>query len=383
MTIEIEEGDFSPPAGTHLETRSCGAATSKPKYNDFSGKKIQGISTPGYHQLVKKGAFIQTTPWYKFNVSGSYSGSRTYAYYTNNVLTCSYNQTDAHTNHFMTHGSVTGIVNYTENEIINLIDEDQIDYVVTRALVKLAASKHDSLTFLAELRKVISMFRNLGSNIASFLRNHNARELANMWLQGRYGWRTLVFDLQSIQEALNHLESESAFWKESLGFSSSSSTDSYGTRDMIDGNYGGLSVTETIEISYRGIARGSVKPPSFGGDLAITAWEIVPFSFVIDWFINIGQKIALLSLDMDPDVSSHYGVHVTAKATSVSSLASGASPATGYRFTKNEALATVTATYVDRKLYTPSVLPSFRINLDEFKVADIIALIIQLFSKHK
>lgn len=48
----------------------------------------------------------------------------------------------------------------------------------------------------------------------------------------------------------------------------------------------------------------SLASKSMSGNIAVTAWELVPFSFVIDWFINIGDFISAITGGSTADRSS-------------------------------------------------------------------------------
>jgi hypothetical protein len=115
----------------------------------------------------------------------------------------------------------------------------------------------------------------------------------------------------------------------------------------------------------------------------VTAWEVIPFSFVIDWFINIGQKIAFLSTQLGHhNDTTHYGVKVELECESKSELLTP-NPATSscYVFDNSSATATVKSTLIMRDRASPSFIPDFVLHLDAFKVADLIALILQALAR--
>jgi hypothetical protein len=200
-------------------------------------------------------------------------------------------------------------------------------------------------------------------------------------LEWRYGWRQLLFDCQDIEDALNHISRESHFWKSTSGNTTTLPISRVGTWVPV-GNTLECVTTGTVTVSYRGVGRSVTKPPSFGGNVAVTLWEIVPFSFVIDWFINIGQKIAYLSTCVgNGGDTSHYGLMVECKTQSVTSLVSVNTSHPGFHFESQYALAEVQSTLILRDGYTPSLIPSISVHLDKFKVADIIALVIQAWSR--
>lgn len=390
MTIDITKGTFSPEVHTFYEYRTCGAPTAKTGYktDQWSGEHVVGVSTPRFHKRMREGELMPASPWTKFTVSGIVQGSRSYRYVNpSGVTDCTYTQDKAHINAFdftpIEIDGSDGKVAIFEQELIDQINPLTVDSVVTRALVNLASPKHDSLTFLAELTKVVSMFRNVGGGLANFMRNKSPVEIASLWMEGRYGWRTFVFDLQSISDALDHIDREGKFWAAKAGFSTThtvSTSGSYSNVANILGNY----TSVTYEINYLGYGRSLMRPPSFGGNLAVTAYEIVPFSFVLDWFLDIGQKIALLASGaLDADFVSHYGVKVQAQLSSNTSVWVANTSNDAIHMDNADASALSFATLLYRRAHTPSVTPNFQISLDTFKVADIIAMVINAFSGRK
>jgi hypothetical protein len=237
------------------------------------------------------------------------------------------------------------------------------------------------MTFLAELSKTVRMFKEVLPKLKSYVlraQKFDTAEMANLWLQGRYGWRTLIYDINSIEQAITHLDKESGFWETRKGQSVTITDSWYGLRSTIN-NVLRCDTELSVDVSYRAIARGKVKPPSFGGNLLTTSWELLPYSFVVDWFLDIGSKIELISSALtNPSDVSHYGIKITANSLSQSSIEEANTPAnSAFVFTVNDASAEISSTLVKRAPYDPSFIPNWQVNLDTYKVADIAALIYQ------
>lgn len=118
------------------------------------------------------------------------------------------------------------------------------------------------------------------------------REIASFWLEYRYGWRLLYYEYQSLSRLLADLESGNARPR-------AYETQSPISNDVVyvstDGDITGrLSVTSSVtaRVSCIGDFRTNV-PVSF--DPINTAWELLPLSFVLDMFWNIGDNIAAFS----------------------------------------------------------------------------------------
>jgi hypothetical protein len=336
---------------------------------------------------MRAGELLPSTYWQKFKISGTFTGYRYYSHYdSSGVKDCEYSQSQPITNHFTftPDWGDSGVVVLEQKDLLQYIDYDIADTVVSNALQKLLSPTHDTATFLAELAKVVAMFKNAGRDLISLVTKPTWKKVANAELGGRYGWRTLAYDLEAIDEAIEHLSKTSPFWTERAGMSSSIQQEIVGQRTVF-GNVLEQRTVMDIDISYRGIARGIVKPPSFGGNAAVTAWELIPYSFVIDWFFNIGTKISMIAGGfLTADFVSHYGIKVSVKSVCTASLVQASSDYTdNFVFQSSNGVARVNAELIVRRPYRPSLIPKFLIKLDAFKVVDIIALVYQALTRPK
>jgi hypothetical protein len=126
------------------------------------------------------------------------------------------------------------------------------------------------------------------------------KDLANGWLEWQYGWHPLVNDLyESVDQlrrtALNKLQNveEYATYKPPLleNFPLTLEGNDFGYKVK-----GKLRVKTKINCSFLiddpGIANfTSLNPVSLG-------WEVIPYSFVVDWFYNIGGYLRSLETCM-------------------------------------------------------------------------------------
>jgi hypothetical protein len=164
-------------------------------------------------------------------------------------------------------------------------------------------------TFLAELRDI----RNL-TDLVRFQRNHT--DVSDKFLGVNFGVLPLVSDIQKIYKNVKGLKPSIAAWNE---MSDSNTVRSYHktiTDDVQKGRYDRVRHINgsLLDIQYRyeffweqhyvEKAHVYVRPKSCNaGSLGIrskvlglhkplaTAWELVPFSFAIDWVTNIGDLI--------------------------------------------------------------------------------------------
>jgi hypothetical protein len=117
------------------------------------------------------------------------------------------------------------------------------------------------------------------------------------WLEYRYGWMPLIRDLESAVHAF-----ESNLEKGDLVSGKGSVTTELNDSENVTTTSGPTTVTTVCTLTgsriYRGKAYASVRSPEFakfGADPLLTGWELVPFSFIVDWFIDVNSFIQAVS----------------------------------------------------------------------------------------
>jgi hypothetical protein len=162
--------------------------------------------------------------------------------------------------------------------------------LINAAAAKIYARGHDSLTMLVELRKTAKMFGDLVRRAGSL----SLPKIRDTWLEARYGWRPLIYDMISLSETIQNLESKRTRFTERVGTSINKTEDNEHvfTSVNLDWTYRYI---DKIQISSRGVVSADIQPPNFQFNPAITGWELIKFSFIIDWFINVGSWLETLS----------------------------------------------------------------------------------------
>ena len=200
---------------------------------------------------------------------------------------------------------------------------DDSSRVASIALVKAYAAMNTSPVLsgeiLSDLAGTISMlkrpFRTANELVGKMIRHRNwstkkksftfARANANAWLEYRYGWKPLVGDCKSIlQLAQSQSDNYCRRIRVARGSASSDRSLAYDVdHKVFSTNYrtkGTLAWTEKVHagagVLYCAvrISRADAVSQALGLNsraLAPTAWEVLPFSFVADWFVNVGDWI--------------------------------------------------------------------------------------------
>lgn len=329
-------------------------------------RSIYGYDIVNFHKLKAQGALLPLTLFYQFAVSGAVSG---------NVNVSTY--PDGHTSAVFNRPDVDNLSAFwvTKEDMDLVIANYDAKYWVQAAAARLATEGWDALTFAAELK---STFRLFSGNLQKIVRlaQTNGKKgrtaLHDMWLEGRYGWRTLVYDMQDIASAINHITDEKKRYSERAGTSVSWESEVV-TEHAKQSRTDTMTITSTYSLSMRGHVVGDFKPPRVQINPVTTAWEIVTLSFVVDWFINVGQWFAsmtyltftqehvaaegfYLNLDRTVDISTEWN--------------------TGYGGTIN----TDGNLNAVRTVRLPAVVPTYplpTVRLDFSKILDLLSLLIQ------
>jgi hypothetical protein len=296
-------GDFSTINTRTVQSRSSCAAgwvttsTVTSYTGEQSTKTIVDVQTPGFYSLLKCGKFLPLNPVTittskETRVAGT--GTESWGFSGG----C-YRSQDIGPKWSAPSWLVT----------LPPFDESIIDQVVTTAISRAREATWDALTSVVTLNQTVDLFvdtfdsvNTLALRAARYARSRhkNPRDIlrlfASKWLEYRYGWLPTLYDLEDANKALDRKievgdiitgkssvdtdlnDSQSGTTWFSIG--DHSQTDSLiGTR-----TYHGSSYCEAMSNAVR-----------YGIDPITTAWEVVPYSFVIDWFLDVGTWLSAVS----------------------------------------------------------------------------------------
>lgn len=144
-------------------------------------------------------------------------------------------------------------------------------------------------------------------------------QFSDLWLLGRYGIRPLIYDFYSAQKAMEVLMKGTTIVR-GRGRTTESDGDSVVTTGTLDAQTD-VTWAETLtwERSYNGFAYcqfSSSKQAAFQFNPLVTAWELTPYSFIIDWFIDVGSWVQTLTPRMNGDyLGIALGVHTRSTHT--------------------------------------------------------------------
>lgn len=274
-------------------------------YEDFSD-----ISTVGFDRLRSQGIIINS-PMTKrvFN----FTQTQEFFENTLGVLKDAQGKVNKKSG-FIDRGTMSAeelLENATVPSLPSSFGENASDLAVTQAWSNVNQATASSLVSIAEARKTASSMTQIMARAIKILRavrkldakalkgELSPAELSDRYLEARYAIRPLIYDAQGLIDAYNHKRKTDRFTARGT------SRDHYS--DSIDGT---VSTFTSFRTNYRSQIEASCEARAgvlyqydlvglsenlsvFGFDQPIEAvWELVPFSFIIDWFFNVGSTIA-------------------------------------------------------------------------------------------
>lgn len=180
--------------------------------------------------------------------------------------------------------------------------DDAIDHVrqvaLTQAYANVEPPYLEALVSLVEAKKTLRLIQDNVTEVA-----HRARKgfltdkvsFFDKWLEGRYGWRPLVYEIMG---AIDYFNSQNQKPKRKRALASDQYSD---TVNQVTDSGSDWNVRHTDNLSYKVTARAGVLydwsgdrgadiQNALGLNRPLTVlWELLPYSFVVDWFTTIGN----------------------------------------------------------------------------------------------
>lgn len=189
------------------------------------------------------------------------------------------------------------------------LDQARLDSVELAAAAKAVGQRWDVLTSLAEMRETLGTIAILGKRLNNTVakiyrtqrevRRNPWKFFQGEWLQARYGIRPIVYDIASAIDTYYNWALE-VQWVKGRAQEVENSTKLISSVSKS----GPLSSEWTVERrmlmqrTYRSAAYVGVEGSRLNRrlqlDLAVTAYELIPLSFVLDQFIDFGAYVQTL-----------------------------------------------------------------------------------------
>lgn len=330
-------------------------------------ESMTDVVTPDFQRIMAKGGIVNS-PMKKTK--------REYTWSQNTVTTDSYFEPPASVGVYSTYSGpllsgrdYLGTYKYTDNTPLSLDSHDRITNNGHIVSVRAAANARtnvnpllvQSAVSLAELGKTVRLVSNGARTLARLAkavkngRNYDeiydlingipagrigrtgqtALGASKRWLEYRYGWRILVMEIQGVLKALQNVRPDkprfTARSTQNL-FSQDSYSKSYAwsvagtTNFRIDASE---DVTARAYVVYEADLKYQQARDWGVFELPLAAWELIPFSFILDWFIPVGKWLEAITPKVGINILAE-GVVLTTTRLTRRTIVSQTDPTSGY-----------------------------------------------------
>jgi hypothetical protein len=341
-----------------------------------------GRQTANYNRKVKSGQLLPLNPYEKFSyeaLGGLYRQTGKFTSAANE-----YTSSGLHA-YLPTYGSVSVVdARLLAKEIFQDAD---LTTLLQQAYAN-SAPDLDLLTTLAELGKTVALVKGFRERLVKLILQARrggltsaAQAVGNAWLEWRYGWRLLGYDIAAVANTLeqpfrdNILTGRAGISKVDQKEYSDHTVNYFRDEEIIHK----VTVDASLRVSVA--LQTASREANFSASLASTTWELIPFSFIADWFVSIGTAISAYnaySSSLKQLASLSYKVTETVER-SVGTVTVGTGT---YATAPCSCVGTSSSkmTYLARRPISPapSFVPQISVGLDWSTIADLSAILINL-----
>lgn len=418
MRYRVKDERYSYDTANASGVGGCGAGGPVAYSNDYSfggaygGKIIEtwDVETPNYFRRRKNGEIIVNPYVHKevtvYPQQGGYGVTQSCPPPITTVQTANWS---GYVADWLAYNGM--ILGQTPSAIISqeAID-DGIKIAATSAWSNVRRSDAQLLVFAAETHKTVQLLLHPLGNLMKFLRKVKsikdadpdfikrqltvAQYIATEWLTFRYGWLQLQRDVENVAKAIGR-DKRNGVQTGRGSFQIQETRTTTSVNHPATGN-GKLNYhSEALDVDHVVIKAGLLHHAELSladylgvtpRDLLDTIWEVIPFSFVVDWLVNVQDYVrSLYPLFGGVPIGGGYTV-VTRTLTryrTVPLIDVYQQPSGGAVLTVTQQLGGTGVTVIRKKeriagIVQPGLHFSPKIgNLGDKRVADLCALIVQ------
>lgn len=330
----------------------------------FERSTATGWEIPGWRKMKNDGAILPFTKWDRFHSRGTVNPAER--------EWCS--SASGNRNKWVNHYIGGTVVDKTAGALMDFVDPFDLQYYVQKAASSIYTSGWDAATFLAEIGQLRRMLTGVGKKLHNLSQGRGAGELYDLWLEGRYGWRTLMYDIRDLHGVLSRSNENRTRYRQASGQTVAGQWNEY-----VETTSSGIIDGHSTDVSWTGNLRGTVVAdidvPDFQFNPVTTAWEVTKLSFVVDWLLNVGQALEAASFLLMAKAHQAGGGFKFDFRTSYSVSKVGTTGSTICHASNGSAHSE--SVVISRVPMSVSALPRIKLRLDEYKVIDLLALVRQ------
>lgn len=249
------------------------------------------------------------------------------------------------------------------------------------SLLMTAGEAHKTVASMGQiLKRVYRVARAARKLDLKFIRNElSVDELKDRYMELRYAIRPLMYDARDVQSALE----ESKLYKTTRATARGFAKDTWSKSDTFGCSLWEATGTVAREVTVTSEFRAGVLAAVTSSNMSVwgldqvleTGWELIPFSFIVDWFCDVGNKIAAFapSVGVQELASWVTGTHTVTKTNSLASIANNSSYLTTYANVHTWTGSKIQKEYVRVREVNPtlSFFPNLNVRLDSLKLLDL------------
>ena len=340
-----------------------------------------GRNTPDFHKRLKAGGLLPLNAYQRVDRGGKRTGG--YSCTINDPYWGGCHGMTVHNTHplipFLGHDG--NDVQAFDLELTGWVDLNT-DALLIEAISDMLPDL-DALTTAIEASRTIEMVKQVRQTAKDLIREalrggkHTAKAAANAWLAWRYGWEQLGRDVVNVYDLVT-TPLRSLVIDGRAGWSVNES----GIKTGALSTWQSASFTPIYlyehDANFRASAVGilSCKTLNLVADPALSAWEVVPYSFVADWFVNIGDVLGawkvVRSLDrLETSLSLKRDLRINGNIYSVN-------PGSSSKYVSQSGSASSREWYKSLERipgYVPQLVPSITVSLTSKRILDAAALL--------
>lgn len=384
---------------------------------------MHDIVTPGYERISGQGGIINSPMDYTKTVFRDNPCAASYVYSWERLCSDSGEHTPPAPEWHTYRHSWNGIFPSTDwcswnnlPDVPTFDEQTLIDQAVTKAWAKIDTSEVQSLVMIGEsektIRSLVSIFTRFVKVVKAAKRGEvrylkrqiSKEELSERYMELRYALRPLMYDVKGVTAALQTEASSKPLRATFRGIETYSDSDEDTVVTPVNyhnwvGDWDYEIVKDTVaEVDFQ-VRAGVLTEIANLNKLHVwgmlqpveAVWELVPFSFIIDWFFNVGKTFASWTPNFGTKaLASWYTVEKREYqflGYSHINCATEDDNAGTYRalaYSRN-----LSECWIDKTVYSktrvpdPSrkILPSFSLNVDVFKLTDLLIIAKKIWLK--